>query len=360
MLLERGVRVRSLILVLGVASAGLSASEGKAQTGCTVSVEGLHWCDSPITFSFDGGDWVNPFNGGLVMRAAVAFAIDQINFLVSQGIDLHLSEVGAGTGSIRLLFGPLGNHPVSGIALLGQWTPVVGSGGTYAGGVLVFNSSLLYLGTAYSLETVALHELMHALGLGGAHGSCPGDTLMLESLAPGVVRTTIDATAIAALECIYGNEIFDVCGQVDGLWIRTSPLTGGVTIVKGTCDGCGPTCSSLLASEEPSASASSAIVYELSVSEGGGPFVVVATLSESDFVGGSYDFVPTQDYTVALLRLERLDGGVSTGEAQTWDPINIAGVPPPSVPSFGPAAIWTLSLVLLASGSWRLRRSWLA
>ena len=370
---------RPLILFLMSQLFFFNASTVAAQLGCYVNVPGLHWCDTPITISYEGGDWVNPFNGGLVMQSAVSTAVGQINDLEALGLPIHLSIVAAGTGNIKVYFAPIAPHPESGDTVLGLWQPtLIADDGSFVNGTLTFNSSIFTLSTSFSRETTALHELLHAVGLGGADTSCANDSVMLESIQPGDLRNSINSETIEALECVYGNLTVSQCGALSGLSVRANPRSpNGVTVRRGTCDGCGPTCSapsptSLSVSpstsfaspaNSPSASSSAPgssvtrsspavgeITYEIALSELGGPFLTVATLTEADWTNDTYDYVPTQDYAEATLRLRRLENGVVTGQSETWDPIQIAGGPPVTIPALSGLATAVLALGLLLLG----------
>jgi Matrixin len=102
-------------------------------------------------------------------------------------------------GDIRI-----GAVPLPQGVLAETFLPPPTNGGTVAGDI-VFNSTVAWqIGTGYDLETVAAHEIGHALGLGESTDS--------QAVMYGVydgIKTALDADDIAGIQSLYGAPQYD-------------------------------------------------------------------------------------------------------------------------------------------------------
>ena len=118
-------------------------------------------------------------------------------------------------GDIRIGAMPLG----SGV-LAETFLPPPTNGGTVAGDI-IFNSTAGWAvgGIGVDLETVALHEFGHAVGLGD-QSSDPNSVMYYEYDGP---KTALDSDDIAGIQSIYGAPQYDAFNT--GLPHNTTPLT---------------------------------------------------------------------------------------------------------------------------------------
>jgi len=132
---------------------------------------------------------------------------------------------------------------------------------------------------------------------------------------------------VYTLECAYGNNMDNVCPQraMNHLeWQLKSDKHIIVTRVQ--CNGCPLPCPS----EGGMSGTSTADVgdtYELAVSDDDGPYEVIATLTDADWLGGEWDWVPTVPMTAARLRMRDYDGTAALiDEVETYETLNIEPV----------------------------------
>jgi hypothetical protein len=181
--------------------------------------------------------------------------------------------------------------------------------------ILRLNSNQTW-GTVHR-ATTARHEMGHALGMGHLAG-CASSLLMTAGRPCEDPVRTLDGSATSGIACLYGTPEGD-CASRRGVRVVTSP-----TDTRFFLENC-PCTSGCPAGVAPDSGPVAMMTYELSISEGGGPYEVFATLTDADWVNGSYVHPFTHNYSQATILMRVLQDGVLVEQADTTDPVDITG-----------------------------------
>ncbi len=145
----------------------------------------------------------------------------------------------------------------------------------------------------------------------------------------GYLPTVVDYPAFNGLTAIYGNSCNSICNTFTRRAIRALPISqSSVRFLFGIFDGCYRPCSSpsvVSRGVERSASASSSLTYNLAVADSASAmaYTTFATISDSVWSTGTYDYAFTQPHHRAHFLVRVLQGGVAIDSARTYWPVDL-------------------------------------
>jgi len=327
------MRTRSLspvaVVVLTCMALIMSASTICAQSYWIHPLPG-RWCPGEVTYSFDGGNWTVMNPHAFAFKAQIYIAINMLNLatLDGAGIPLRLVETSAGQGQISL------NYGATSIPTAAGETDFQPHAIFLENAIITYSAAHIISGN-FNNGIIALHELLHALGLHHAYGPGAQASIMYWDLVPSQIFE-VDAASIYTLECVYGNEMYDVCGERAQHHLRWTLAGNHITVSRYPCDGCPLPCpgkSSALIDD----SVDVGDTYELAVSESGEPYFVIATLMDDDWVDGEWVWEPAAALTSARLRIRVYDASyVLVDEQEAYDvidyePVSAVDLQPPLI-----------------------------
>jgi hypothetical protein len=301
-----------------------------------LSIDASRWC-SPLDINFYWAEGLNACGTstqctafqGAIRAAVLEFNLTAVSELTAPIFLLEAGPIGPSDPQPArgIVFALLAATPLSCADTTATTQEMIGATHTFyaeqtgspllaIGGANVgFNASVPWGNNQagrFDRKTAALHELLHALGVGHASGDC----LMATTVSCGQTHD-LDGDALLALQCLYGDPNGG-CFPMIGIFIEAS-VDGAVTTYFGQCDCSGGGCMPKVAH----ASSPAAFDYEFAVSESGGPYTVFALLQESNLLDHRYTHQFTQAYSSALIRLRVLSGADVVDEAFARTPIAI-------------------------------------
>ena len=185
------------------------------------------------------------------------------------------------------------------------------------------------------MQTVVLHEIGHALGVGHLYGGKEG--LMHNGLACGA-QFDIGGPEIEVLKCLYdaGPSVLNCeLGFMPLFGVSLTGCYGGPAKAKMSYARCGSLPSS------PSPIGASALNYELAMADPGEPYEVFANLTDGDWIDHEYEHQFTRGYNAGQLRMRVFDGATQIGECYASNTVRIDA--PPTAVESGKEPAWMTS-----------------
>ncbi len=326
---------RGAAIVAVIMSFTGSASPARAQcSNPQPAISAARWCIADIPFYWGPGLESNT-PATLPWRAAVNAAVAELNALGAIDLATPLFLFNAGvvgpndptppTGIVFQLVaadqpGCSGaDESTIGLTIAGLESSGNGALDRITGAAVIFNSGARLAG--YNLATIARHEICHALGVGHCGGT---GCLMSVSVSCGESRL-LDASATEALVCLYGDNFGDGCAANYGITVE-STTAQTVDFRIGACNCSGGGCAKngdLPANDAGMALAPQSLIYELAISEAGGPYAVFATPLDTDLTGGRYSHTFGQPYSAGMVRLRVLNGATEVDQAYLNFPVTV-------------------------------------